>query len=76
MDLASSNTNPDGPVSSAMENLNLLEADSFTHDDQVLYADIVVEEIEDALKILKLGQSKGADGLNSEHLKEHKLHFG
>lgn len=48
-----------------MENLNVIEADSFTHDDQVLDTDIVVEEIEDVLKILKLGH---VDGLNSKHL--------
>ena len=46
----------------------MLEADSFIHKDQILGTDIVVEEIENAMKALKLGQSKGADGLNSEHL--------
>ena len=30
--------------------------------------DIAVEEIEEALKALKLDRSKGADALNSEHL--------
>ena len=68
LDLASSDMHPDGPVFSAMKNLSMLEADSFTHEDQILDTDIVVEEIEDALKVLKLGRSKGADGLNSEHL--------
>ena len=68
LDLASSDMHPDDPVFSAMKNLSMLEADSFTHEDQILDTDIVVEEIEDALKVLKLGRSKGADGLNSEHL--------
>ena len=42
----------------------MLEANSFTNEDQILDTDIVVEEIEKALKALKLGRSKGADGLN------------
>ncbi len=45
-----------------------LEASSFTHNDQIVDTDITVEEIEIAIKALKVGRSKGADGLNSEHL--------
>ena len=67
-DLASSQTQTDGPVSDAMRDLSMLEANSFANEDQILDTDIVVEEIEEALKALKLGRSKGADGLISEHL--------
>ena len=51
-----------------MTKLDNLEASSFTHDDQILDIDINVEEIEAAINTLKRGRSKGADGLNSEHL--------
>ena len=48
--------------------MDMLEAISFTHDDQILDTDIIVEEIEATFIALKCGHSKGADGLNSEDL--------
>ena len=48
--------------------MDMLEDISFTNDDQILDTDIIVEENEAAFIALKCGRSKGADGLNSEHL--------
>ena len=47
---------------------NSLEATSIIQDGQILDSEILVEEIEVALRLLKLGRSKGADGLSAEHL--------
>ena len=65
-DLASSRD--DEMVSNTVDDLSILEANSFTDEDQILDVDFVVEEVETALKALKCGRSKGADGLSSEHL--------
>ena len=65
-DLASSRD--DEMVSSTVDDLSILEANSFTDEDHILDVDFVVEEVETALKALKCGRSKGADGLSSEHL--------
>ena len=56
------------PTSHVSDDMDMLEAISFTHDDQILDTDIIVEEIVAAFIALKCGRSKGADGLNSEHL--------
>ena len=45
-----------------------MEATSIIQDDQILDSEILVEEVEVALRLLKLGRSKGADGLSAEHL--------
>ena len=52
----------------AAQLLTTLEANSFTHNDHILDTHVVTEEIEFALKALKLGRSKGTDGLKAEHL--------
>ena len=49
----------------ADSDLQNLEARSLLNDDQI---NITVKEIEAAVSTLKRGCSKGADGLNSEHL--------
>ena len=67
-DLASSNMHTNSAVSSAAKSLSSLEADSFTNDDQILDFEVTDDEVESALSFLKLGRSKGADGLNAEHL--------
>ena len=64
-DLASSR---DNDASLATNSLETLEATSIIQDDQILDAEILVEEVEVALRLLKLGRSKGADGLSAEHL--------
>ena len=53
-----------------------LEARSRTNQDLILDTDITIEEVEAAVKSLKLGKSGGADKLNPEHLKYggHTLH--
>ena len=66
--LASSNIDASNQTPYANYDIDNLEASSFTHDDQILDIDINVEEIEAAINTLKRGRSKGADGLNSEHL--------
>ena len=45
-----------------------MEATSIIQDYQILDYEILVEEVEVALRLLKLGRSKGADGLSAEHL--------
>ena len=55
-------------ISSAADRLTTLEEISFTHDDQVLDTEVDVAEVQSALRVLKLGRSKGADGLRAEHL--------
>ena len=55
-------------VSSAAKSLSSLEADSFTFLNQILDFEVTDDEVESALSFLKLGRSKGADGLNAEHL--------
>ena len=64
-DLASSR---DNDASLATNSLETLEATSIIQDDQILDSEILVEEVEVALRLLKLGRSKGADGLSAEHL--------
>ena len=66
--LASSNIDASNQTPYANYDIDNLEASSFTHDDQILDIDINVEQIEAAINTLKRGRSKGADGLNSEHL--------
>ena len=66
--LASSNIDSSSPTSHVSDDMDMLEAISFTHDDQILDTDIIMEEIEAAFIALKCGRSKRADGLNSEHL--------
>ena len=51
-----------------LHSLETLEATSIIQDDQILDSEILVEEVEVALRLLKLGRSKGADGLSAEHL--------
>ena len=67
--LASSNIDSSSPTSYVSDDMDMLEAISFTHDDQILNTDIIMEEIEATFIALKCGRSKGADGLNSEQLK-------
>ena len=55
-------------VSSAAKSLSSLAADYFTNDDQILDVEVTADEVESALLFLKLGRSKGTDGLNAEHL--------
>ena len=45
-----------------------MEATSIIQDYQILDYEILVGEVEVALRLLKLGRSKGADGLSAEHL--------
>ena len=52
----------------ATNSLETLEATSIIQDDQILDSEILVEEVEVSLRLLKLGRSKGADGLSAEHL--------
>ena len=47
--------------------LSEMEASSFGNNEQLLDTEICVEEIEKALKNLKLGKSGGLDGLSPEH---------
>ena len=56
--------------------LTHLEARSRTNQDFILDTDISIEEVEAAVKSLKLGKSGSADKLNPEHLKYggHTLH--
>ena len=58
----------DNDASLATNSLETLEATSIIQDDQILDSEILVEEVEVALRLLKLGRSKGADGLSAEHL--------
>ena len=44
------------------------ETNSLSHNDQILDTNISTEEIEIALRTLKLGRSKDADNLKTEHL--------
>lgn len=53
-------------------NIQDLETKLLLNNDQFLDTSITEEEVEAAVNTLKLGRSKGADGLNSEHL----LHGG
>ena len=62
------NIQTSAPVSAAAQPLMTLEANAFTHNDHILDTHVVTEEIEFALKALKLGRSKGTDGLKAEHL--------
>ena len=45
-----------------------MEASSFGNNEQLLDTEICIEEIENALKILKLGKSGGLDCLSPEHI--------
>ena len=60
--LAPSNIQTSTPVSAAAQPLMTLVANSFTHNDHILDTLVVTEEIEFALKALKLGRSKGTVG--------------
>ena len=51
-----------------MQSLETLEATSIFQDDHILGSEILVEEVEVALRLLKLGRSKGADGLSADSL--------
>ena len=66
--LASSAIDTENESQPADSNIYDLEAKSLLNDDQILDTSITLEEIEAAVNTLKLGRSKGADGLNSEHL--------
>ena len=66
--LASSAIDTENESQPADSNIYDLEAKSLLTDDQILDTSITLEEIEAAVNTLKLGRSKGADGLNSEHL--------
>ena len=48
--------------------LSELENMSFSNNEQLLNTEICVEEVENALKTLKLGKSTGPDGLSPEHI--------
>ena len=67
-DLASSSMQAGDEISSAADRLTTLEEISVTHDDQVLDTEVDVDEVQSALRVLKLGRSKGADGLRAEYL--------
>ena len=45
-----------------------MEASSFGGSEQLLDTEICIEEIENVLKLLKLGKSGGPDGLSPEHI--------
>ena len=66
--LASSSIDASNDTQHADFDLDNLIARSLLNDDQILDTDITVEEIEGAIRTLKRGRSRGADGLNSEHL--------
>ena len=76
--LASSDIDSSSPISHVSDDMDMLDAISFTYDDQILDTDIIVEEFEAAFIALKCGRSKGADGLNSNTLFTEviRLNFG
>ena len=45
-----------------------MEVSFFGNNEQLLNTEICIEEINDALKILKLGKSEGLDSLSPEHV--------
>ena len=74
--LGQSQANKHPSVKLLESELTHLEARSRTNQDFILDTDITIEEVEAAVKSLKLGKSGGADKLNPEHLKYggHTLH--
>ena len=48
--------------------LSQMEGLSYSSNEQLLDTEICVEEIEGALKVLKLGKLGGPDGLSPEHM--------
>ena len=74
--LGQSQANKHPSVKLLESELTHLEARSRTNQDFILDTDISIEEVEAAVKSLKLGKSGSADKLNPEHLKYggHTLH--
>ncbi len=66
--LASSNSDSTH-LSAASSNVPLLEDLSYGNDEQILDTEICAEDIESALRTLKLGKSSGPDGVSPEHTK-------
>ena len=66
-DLASS-TLSSSSLAVSQPNLHNLESASFFNDEKVLDCEICINEIESALKVLRLGKSCGIDSLDPEHI--------
>ena len=66
--LAASHVQENVQIANETISITSLEGNSFLQNDQILDMEFSIEEIELSLRTLKLGKSKGADGLMSEHL--------
>ena len=66
--LAASHVQENIQIANETINITSLEGNSFLQNDQILDMEFSIEEIELSLRTLKLGKSKGAYGLMSEHL--------
>ena len=56
------------PLPDTLANLSSMECASFLNEEKILDVEVCVEEIEVALKAMKLGKSCGGDGLDPEHI--------
>ena len=61
-------SSPSSPLRNATSDVSHIELTSFLNCDDLLDDEIMVEEIEGALKALKLGKSGGNDSLDPEHI--------
>ena len=61
-------SSPSSPLSNAVSDVSRIEVTSFLSYDNILDYEILVEEIEGALKTIKLGKSGGVDCLDPEHI--------
>ena len=61
-------SSPSSPLRNATSDVSRIEVTSFLSYDNILDYKILVEEIEGALKTIKLGKSGGVDCLDPEHL--------
>ena len=61
-------SSPSAHLESLESTIADLEDKSYWNKEDILDTEIVIEEIEGALKTLKLGRSGGIDGLDPEHL--------
>ena len=61
-------SSPSSPLRNATSDVSHIELTSFLSCDDLLDDEIMVEEIEGALKALKLGKSGGNDSLDPEHI--------
>ncbi len=61
-------SSPSSPLRNAASDISHIEVTSFLSCDDILDTEFTVEEIEGALKTLKLGKSGGIDSLDPEHI--------